>query len=107
MVGVKSLSFTALLAASSVVAVQSWESGLWKGPSTTYKVPSKKCQILHKKGMDDSQAIVDVFKKCNHDAEIIFADGMEYNMWSPMIWGNLSMFPTMALIERDSNACSV
>ncbi|CAG7850819.1 Probable exopolygalacturonase C; AltName: Full=Galacturan 1,4-alpha-galacturonidase C; AltName: Full=Poly(1,4-alpha-D-galacturonide)galacturonohydrolase C; Flags: Precursor [Serendipita indica DSM 11827] len=79
-----------LLVVDSVAADQSWQSSLWKGSYGGYPYYSKTCVVPHKDGQDDSPEIVKVFQQCNKNAQIVFKEGVDYNMWSPMSWVNLS-----------------
>ena len=94
-----------LLFVDSVAADQSWQRSLYQGSSGGYPYYSKTCVVPHKDGQDDSAEIVKVFQQCNKDAQIVFKEGVDYNMWSPMAWTNLSTIEPHC-ISLSPDSCS-
>jgi hypothetical protein len=91
--------FLSLVVGGSVSAKHDWEGRLWHGDYNPHPQNPRKCSVPHKDGADDSAKIVEVFKRCNTNSEIVFEDGVKYNAWSPMKWDNLSAYLSLYCLQ--------
>lgn len=77
-----------LLLTASYVALALSLSPAFAKPTRQCVIPSK-YKSSHGKA-SDSPAIEEVFARCSENAEIIFSDGAEYNVFSPLKATNLT-----------------